>query len=318
MRSFSDSVVSIKRLLHSECNLILIKEAKALRKLSSCLTLRQLIGFVSHNCSLSLKFVDDRKALAPISPYDALTTINPREVSGALPADNKDMVELQPHSLLSVTSAIAVKSPSISPVDSYLGMSSFLCSGFKEEDLDPVTAGDTTVLGEGTTSSVTLRKLRSKDSIVVVKRLNPGESKSMMIKEAKILRKLDHCPAFPQLMGFIDHKDSPSLILEFVGDWNTLTSVSIFDALSTVSSNPRLLTSEWLGVAGDIAGGLSMLHRAGFVHGDLHNNNIMLYRHAQHDKNQSGRSWQAKIIDLGSAEYIYTPSPLLQLYVTII
>ena len=120
MRSFSDSVVTVKRLLHSQRNLILIKEAKAIRKLSNCLAFRQLIGFVSHNCSLSVKFVEDRKALAPISHADALTTNNPRQVSGALPADNSDMEELQPDSLLPVKSAIAVNSD--------LSMPSFFCS----------------------------------------------------------------------------------------------------------------------------------------------------------------------------------------------
>ncbi|XP_072051837.1 uncharacterized protein [Amphiura filiformis] len=182
---------------------------------------------------------------------------------------------------------------------------------YRDSDLEPISTGNKFVLGHGSSSIATLNKLRSCHDPVAVKRLNPTEPRSILIKEAEILRKLDHCIAFPELIGFIDHNTSPAIILEFVGDKSTLTSISIFDALSTLT--PRLLTSEWLAIASDVASGLAKLHSAGFTHGDLHNNNVLLCRSPPQLPNSKGRKWQAKIIDLGSAEPLDSPTAPLQL-----
>ena len=151
-------------------------------------------------------------------------------------------------------------------------------------------------------------KLRTYDYLVAVKQLLPTEARSTLINEVRVLRKLQNSFAFPNLIGFIDEQQ-PSIVMEFVGDWQTCTSSSVFDALNTF--NPSLSTAEWLSVACDVAQGLGWLHRVGCLHGDLHNENIMLCRYP-HSRDPLQR-WQAKIIDLGLSEAIDSPSAPLQL-----
>ena len=177
----------------------------------------------------------------------------------------------------------------------------------KREDLVNAHAGSSFV-GRGATSNISLMKMRTYDYLVAVKQLLPTEARSTLINEVHVLRKLQNSLAFPNLIGFID-EHQPSIVMEFVGDWQTCTSSSVFDALNTF--NPRLSTAEWLSVARDVAQGLGWLHRVGHLHGDLHNENIMLCRYP-HSRDPLQR-WQAKIIDLGLSEAIDSPSAPLQL-----
>ena len=136
-----------------------------------------------------------------------------------------------------------------------------------------------------------------------------------MIKEANILRKLDNCPIFPRLLGLINHDDTPSIVLEFVGDWYKLTSFSVSDAFNSIAHHrhPGLAKSEWVAAAQDVAEGLSVLHNAGYLHADLHNDNVMLCRYPSGwNPEYPSRRWLAKIIDLGAAEPIDAPLPPLQ------
>ena len=177
----------------------------------------------------------------------------------------------------------------------------------KREDLVNAHAGSSFV-GRGATSNISLMKLRTYDYLVAVKQLLPTEARSTLIKEVRVLRKLQNSLAFPNLIGFIDEQQ-PSIVMEFVGDWQICTSSSVFDALNTF--NPRLSTAEWLRVARNVARGLGWLHTIGYLHGDLHNENIMLCRYP-YSRDPLER-WQAKIIDLGSSEAIDSPSEPLQL-----
>ena len=172
-------------------------------------------------------------------------------------------------------------------------------------------------LGLGSSSTVTLQRLRSNyDSVVAVKRFTEDKPKSIWIKEANILRKLDNCSFFPQLIGFINHNDTPSIVLEFVGDWYKLTSMSVADALISIvhQCHPGLTKSEWVAAAQDVAEGLSVLHNAGYLHADLHNDNVMLCQYPSScNPEYPRRRWLAKIIDLGAAEQIDASVPPLQL-----
>ncbi len=176
----------------------------------------------------------------------------------------------------------------------------------------------TVLLGQGSSTTVTLHRLRSSiDSLVAVKRLSANQPKSVLmdfIKEANLLRKLIHCAVFPELIGFINHNGTPSMVLEFVGDWYKLTSVSVFDAMRwRRSTNRRLLASEWVAVGRDVADGLSILHFAGYLHTDLHDKNIMLCRYPE-DWNPDPRiTWVAKITGLDAAQPIDEPPPPLRL-----
>ncbi len=179
---------------------------------------------------------------------------------------------------------------------------------------------DKWVLGKGSSSKVTLHKYKMLRydyySAVAVKQLSADQPKSILIKEANILKKLNNCSAFPQLLGFINHDDTPSIVLEFVGDWYSLTSISLFDALNSVLHHrlPRIARSEWVAATQDVAEGLSVLHSQGYVHTELHNDNVMLCQYPREWNPEYPRiRWLAKIIDLGAAEQIDAPSPPLQL-----
>ncbi len=84
--------------------------------------------------------------------------------------------------------------------------------------------------------------------------------------------------------------------MEFIGDWFTFQTTTLLDKLFSHSLNRGTISrSHWLMIIKDIGEGLHALHCQGYLHADLHQNNVLIHQPPDSDRPRP------KIIDLGFA-----------------
>ena len=109
-------------------------------------------------------------------------------------------------------------------------------------------------------------------------------------REVAILCKMHGSQYFPEIYGTTANR---CIVMESLGRYTVTGALE----RARMCGDPK--DEDWLNIALNITTGLQELHNAGFVHGDLKPDNIMVHR------NKMSSKWQAKIIDLGSAEPIH-------------
>ena len=98
---------------------------------------------------------------------------------------------------------------------------------------------------------------------------------------------------FPKLIGVIRDNFTVSFAMEFIGDWLTFKTITLNDLLYDPSLNRGVSRNHWLMVIKDIGEGLRALHSQGYIHADLHRNNVLIHYAPNSDRPKP------KIIDLG-------------------
>ena len=93
------------------------------------------------------------------------------------------------------------------------------------------------------------------------------------------------------------------MAIEYAGDVVNMKSETLDEVLEDDSD--VLEDVEWIDVALSLCKGLSDVHQAGYLHGDLKIDNVMLHRDSEESL------WQSKIIDFGySKSIVAEPEPL--------
>ncbi len=184
------------------------------------------------------------------------------------------------------------------------------CSVLSPSDLEVVTKGDDepVVLGQGNCGRVDLMRIKETGDMVAVKTVLPEnqiEPEKWILREVRALKAVTNHDAFAQLYGVVDHEPLNTLVVQFVGDYTTLSPVTVQSALE--DGDPPLSDGDWIMVCRDMANGLDALHKKGFLHCDMKMDNVLLWR----EPHNSYSRWQAKIIDLDSARNLDDlPEPL--------
>lgn len=146
------------------------------------------------------------------------------------------------------------------------------------------------ILGAGGFGVAFLCKHRYMDAQVVVKALaldQTDRNADKVFSEAQLLRQLDH-PAIIRVTdcGYVDSekRSRPFLVMDY------------FEGLTLeehVRKHGPLALEDFLGVAQQIADGLSVAHGKGILHRDVKPANILVRK--------DGPGWQVKLIDFGLA-----------------
>lgn len=128
---------------------------------------------------------------------------------------------------------------------------------------------------------------------VVIKAFKKSLVKAEVIREARAIQEIqsiEHHPCLPLVIG-ISLSDIPYLLVtQFHGAGNDLTYT-----LSKAVNSELLQTKEqWLDVLIEIAKALGFIHRRGWIHNDLKENNIVLHKLLQ-------GQWRPIIIDFGKS-----------------
>eukprot|EP00057_Strongylocentrotus_purpuratus_P006487 XP_011660961.1 PREDICTED: uncharacterized protein LOC105436755 [Strongylocentrotus purpuratus] len=167
-------------------------------------------------------------------------------------------------------------------------------------DLVPFREPNSSIeLGSGTAGTVYLYRHAKTNEPVALKviALPPsgvdGNKKSAIEKlqnEMKILQRLGCTEWFPEFYGCCKVcKDVVGIAMEFCGDVEKGESYSILNCID--GKGPKLDKDAWMNVMLDIADGLTVMHKKGFLCNDLKEDNVLLVK--------SGGEWRAKIIDFG-------------------
>lgn len=148
-------------------------------------------------------------------------------------------------------------------------------------------------VGEGTFGQCYLKRFtRIGNQLVVVKNMK-FRRKEEAINEARALQSVAS-DRFPFLYG-VQLAEAPySIVMEFIGNYETQTSSTLYQVVASkdeVYANIRqqFVKTTFLNICKDVSEGLSHLHKVGILHNDLKTNNVVI-------NNERGF-----IIDLGKA-----------------
>ena len=137
---------------------------------------------------------------------------------------------------------------------------------------------------------VTLQVLQGHQRPVAVKKVGAGNRRALN-NEVLAMAWLSGHPSFPEFYGVVRDGAGFSMVMEFVGDPATGTSLTLTDALDG-PSRLALAPVDWWKVAVGLVDGMSHMHeQAGLLHNDLKSDNILMAR--------VGGVWSACIIDVG-------------------
>ncbi len=142
-----------------------------------------------------------------------------------------------------------------------------------------------TCLGSGSQANVYMAKLEPSGKPCVLKDFKFSDKQCQ--REVNMLHKMNFSSFFPQIYGTTKNR---CIAMEYLGNQ------TVIEALESAPMTPI----DWIDVALNVATGIQELHDAGFIHGDLKPENIMVHQNTQ-------SNWQATIIDLGLAEPINPP-----------
>ena len=146
------------------------------------------------------------------------------------------------------------------------------------------------VLGQGCFGVVTLQVLQGHQRPVAVKKVGAGNRRALN-NEVLAMAWLSGHPSFPEFHGVVRDGAGFSMVMEFVGDPATGTSLTLSDALDG-PSRLALAPVDWWKVAVGLVDGMNHMHeQAGLLHNDLKSDNILMAR--------VGGVWSACIIDVG-------------------
>ncbi|XP_072038361.1 uncharacterized protein [Amphiura filiformis] len=155
--------------------------------------------------------------------------------------------------------------------------------------------GELIVLGRGCTGSVELARHKASGYLMAAKIIDmeaPESGYREMKKEIRALQAVDGEEEFPKLIGIIQQQHLVAFAMEFVGYWQTYKTTSLCQQIYDSGSISR---NNWLMIIKDIGKGVQTLHDRGYIHADLHMNNVLLHHPPNSDRPK------AKIIDLGFA-----------------
>ena len=158
-------------------------------------------------------------------------------------------------------------------------------------------------IGEGMQAEVSLGKLAGSGKLCAIKTFKTFDVN--MFKEMEVLTKLSSSKYVPRYYGTIKDPKNPQLCamaIEYAGDVANMKSETLDEVLD---DDPDVLEDmEWIEVALSLCKGLSDVHQAGYLHGDLKIDNVMLHRDSEESL------WQSKIIDFGYSKSILAdPKP---------
>ena len=144
---------------------------------------------------------------------------------------------------------------------------------------------DKDVIGEGGFAVVFTAKLPENGKQIVVKKLlaTNNEAKKSLVKEARLLSKLQH----PNVVGFKGvYLDKYAVLLEYIhsnfapiGQNTSVHSLAGFLSVCEQSNCEGMHTSVFFHAALDVASGLKYLHRNGIAHRDLKPENVLVSSH---------------------------------------
>ncbi len=140
-------------------------------------------------------------------------------------------------------------------------------------------------LGSGSQANVYLAKLEPSGQPCVLKHFKFSEKQ--WLRETDMLHKMNRSSFFPKIYGTTTNR---CIAMEYLGNH------TVIDALDETPMTPI----DWLNVALDVTTGIQELHDAGFIHGDLKPENVMVHQNKT-------STWNATIIDLGLAEPMNPP-----------
>ncbi|XP_072169349.1 uncharacterized protein [Diadema setosum] len=169
-------------------------------------------------------------------------------------------------------------------------------------------SGDEVELGSGTTGTVYLyahavshRPVALKVMSVPPKDCCQEDRRQVISKlkqEVRILTALGNKDWFPEFYGCIKvGPDTVGIAMEFCGDESKGKSYSIADCVE--GYGPHLSRDDWMGVMQDVADGLIVMHRRGFLCNDLKEDNVLVV--------ESEGEWGVKIVDFGWSSSINKP-----------
>ena len=145
-------------------------------------------------------------------------------------------------------------------------------------------------MGQGCYGVVTLQVLQGQQRPVAVKSVG-AVNRRALDREVLAMARLSGHPSFPHFHGLVRKGAERCLVMEFVGDPATGTSLTLADALY----GPRRLSltpQEWWAVGLGLLDAMQYMHdHAGVLHNDLKADNILMVR--------AGGVWRGCIIDVG-------------------
>ncbi|XP_072172613.1 uncharacterized protein [Diadema setosum] len=167
-------------------------------------------------------------------------------------------------------------------------------------DLKPfAVSGGPMILGSGCYGTVYLHRHRSSNEPIAVKTMTlPDCPRAMKAKvekierEAALLDLFGREEFFPRYLGCLEVRvGCVGLAMEFVGDPKTGKTFTVGKAIAGHVSSVR--HADWLQIALDLACGLQVIHKHGYLMNDLKGDNALIYMPP------TGHRWRAKIIDFG-------------------
>ncbi|XP_072047604.1 uncharacterized protein [Amphiura filiformis] len=151
-------------------------------------------------------------------------------------------------------------------------------------------------LGRGCTGSVDLARHEASGYLLAAKMVfmdSPESGYRALKKEIRALQAVDGEEEFPKLIGIIQQQHLLAFAMEFVGCWETYKTTTLYQQVYYDSGS--ISRNNWLMIIKDIGKGVQTLHGRGYIHADLHMNNVLIFHPPNSDRPK------AKIIDLGFA-----------------